>query len=204
MRTTIKDQRTITNFSQDVHLLTWLEGFLTDRKAQGLAQGTIGFYRLKLGNFADFCESQAISQLTHIDPNTLRHFLMILAENGHNPGGILAHCRAIRTFLNWWEDEIESEGWKNPIRKVKAPKLGIEPLEPANFNNIKAVLKTCEREKFAATRDKAIILALMDTGARAGELVAMSLEDLDITGAILIRQGKGKGASDRVSWEKEP
>ncbi len=192
MRTTPQDQRTITNFSQDSHLLTWLEAFLIDRKAQGLAQGTIGFYRLKLSHFADFCESQAITQISQIDPNTLRQFLMILAENGHNPGGIHAHYRTVRTFLNWWKDEIEPEGWKNPIRKVKAPKVGIEPLEPANFDNIKAMLKTCDLSSFTGSRGRAILLALMDTGARAGELVAMSLADLDITGAILIKQGKGK------------
>ena len=192
MTTKTIDQRTITNFSQDSHLLTWLEAFLIDRKAQGLAQGTIGFYRLKLSHFADFCESQAITQISQIDPNTLRKFLMILAENGHNPGGIHAHYRTVRTFLNWWEDEIEPEGWKNPIRKVKAPKVGVEPLEPANFDNIKAMLKTCERDTLTGTRDRAILLALMDTGARAGELVGMSLIDLDLTGAILIRQGKGK------------
>jgi len=146
----------------------------------------MGFYRLKLGNFTDYCESQAITQIHQIDPNTLRQFLMILAENGHNPGGIHAHYRAIRTFLNWWEDEVEPEGWKNPIRKVKAPKVGVEPLEPANFQNIKAMLNTCERDTLTGTRDRAILLALMDTDARAGELVAMRLEDLDITGAILI------------------
>lgn len=112
---------------------------------------------------------------------------MLLAENGHNPGGIHAHYRVIRTFFNWWEDEIEPENWRNPIHRVKAPKLRVEPLEPANFKNIKAMLKTCKRDIFAGTRDKAILLALLDTGTRAGELVAMNLEDLDITGAILIR-----------------
>lgn len=86
------------------------------------------------------------------------------------------------------------------IRKVKAPKVGIEPLEPANLSIIKAMEKICEKDTFTGTRDKAILLTLMDTGARAGELVAMSLNDLDITGAILIKQGKG----NRISREKEP
>jgi site-specific recombinase XerD len=31
----------------------------------------------------------------------------------------------------------------------------------------------------------------MDTGARAGELVGMNLEDVELNGAVLIRQGKG-------------
>jgi site-specific recombinase XerD len=191
MRTTNKNQRTITKFSQDAHLLTWLEAFLIDRKAQGLAQGTIGFYKLKLGNFADFCESQAITQISQIDPNTLRQFLMILAEEGHNPGGIHAFHRAIRTFLYWWEDEVEPIGWKNPIRKVKAPKIGINPLEPADTDDIKCMLTTCEGKTLTSNRDKAILLSLVDTGLRASELVSINLVDLEATGAIFIRHGKG-------------
>ncbi len=151
-----------------------------------------------------FCESKLISEITEITPTDLRQYLLYLGENGHNEGGRHACYRAVKTFLLWWEDEIKPEGWKNPIRKVKAPKAGIEPLEPANLNNIKDMLTTCERSTFTGTRDRAILLALMDTGARAGELVAMRLEDLDLTGAILIRQGKGKKPRTVFLGKKKP
>jgi hypothetical protein len=37
MAETTNNQWTITKFDQDTHLLTWIEAFLIDRKAQGLA-----------------------------------------------------------------------------------------------------------------------------------------------------------------------
>ena len=138
MSTTYQDQRIITEFSQGTHLLIWLEAFLIDRKAQGLSPRTVEFYHLKLLNFATYCETLAISYIDQVDPNTVRRFLLYLDETGHNPGGIHAHYRAIRAFLNWWEDEIEPDDWKNPIKKVKAPRLGVEPLQPASVGVIKA------------------------------------------------------------------
>jgi integrase/recombinase XerD len=99
MDTTTQDHRTITKFADETHLLTWLEAFLIDRKAQGLASRTVEFYQLKLQNFSSYCETLAISYIDQIDPNTLRRFLLHLEDTGHNPGGIHAHYRALRAFL---------------------------------------------------------------------------------------------------------
>lgn len=187
-----QDQRTIEIFAQETHLLTWVEAFLIDRKTQNLAPGTLTFYKQKLAAFCAFCDSQAISQIDQVEPNTVRQYLLFLEQTGHNPGGIHAHYRTLRTFLNWWADEVEPEGWKNPMLKVKAPKVAVEPLEPAGLEVISAMLQTCQRDKFTGARDYAALLALMDTGARASEFCAMDLGDFNsVTGAILVRAGKG-------------
>ncbi len=118
--------------------------------------------------------------------------MLMLEDNGHNPGGRHACYRAVKTFLYWWVDEVEPEGWKNPVQKVKLPRLNIEPLEPMGIDTIKFLLDTCKGGSFYDLRDKAIILVLMDTGARASELTAMSLDDVNISGSVLIRHGKGE------------
>jgi site-specific recombinase XerD len=191
MVSTKKDQWAITDFSQETHLLTWVEAFLMDRKSQGVAAGTLYFYQKKLALFTAFCESKLITEIIQITPNDLREYMQMLEDKGHNPGGRHACYRAVKTFLYWWADEVESEGWKNPIQKGKPPRLSIEPLDPVGMDTIKALLNTCKRSAFYDLRDKAIILALMDTGARASELIAMNLEDVEISGAVLIRKGKG-------------
>jgi integrase/recombinase XerD len=54
------------------------------------------------------------------------------------------------------------------------------------------MLDTCSGRSFADARDRAIILALMDTGARVSEFVALDVADVDrTTGAAIIRAGKG-------------
>ncbi len=41
------------------HLLTWVEGFLVDRKARGLTNNTLLYYTRKLKQFHQYAESQA-------------------------------------------------------------------------------------------------------------------------------------------------
>ncbi len=79
----------------------------------------------------------------------------------------------------------------NPIRKVKPPRVPVTHLEPVNIKHIKAMINTCD-ETFHGKRDKAILLSLLDTGARAKEFLSVDLDDLNYnTGEILIREGKG-------------
>lgn len=187
------DQGTISTLIHETHLLTWIEAFLIDRKAQNLAIGTLNFYRKKLRLFIEFCNSQAITHINQIDSNTIRYYLIWLESKGHNPGGCHAAYRTLKTFLRWWEQEVEPDNWNNPIKKVKAPKISIEPLEPVSPDIIKALLDTCPKKTFIGTRNKALILCLLDTGARASELLNINLLDINqITGEILIREGKGR------------
>jgi len=186
-------QGIIQKFALDTYLLTWIEAFLFDRKAQNLAKGTLDFYRRHLNLFITFCDSQVVTQIDQLDPNLIRQYMIWLEEKGHNPGGISAAYRSLRAFLYWWEDEVEPEGWKNPIRKVKAPKVALGPLEPVSIDTVKALCEACPKNTFTGIRDRAIFLSLLDTGARASEFLNMNLDDINpITGEILIREGKGR------------
>jgi len=188
-----KTQGTITVFQQSTHIETWVQAFLTDRKTQNLSKGTLRYYQKTLKVFCSWCEAQALTQFTQLTPDNLRTFLLWLEERGHNPGGIHAIYRAVRCFIRWWVEEVEPENFKDPTKKVKAPKVALEVLEPADRDVIDSLLSTCTRGELLGERDRAIFYALQDTGARASELLGMDLEDLDqVNGAVLIRYGKGK------------
>jgi site-specific recombinase XerD len=141
--------------------------------------------------FVEFCSSKLITQISEITTSNIREYMLQLEEAGHNDGGRHACYRALKTFLYWWEDEVEPVGWSNPIRKANPPKLSIEPLEPVKLADIKAMVSTCDKS-FTGRRDKAILLALLDTGVRAQELIKMKLEDLNqFTGEVLVHHAKG-------------
>jgi integrase/recombinase XerD len=193
MSKTITNQWSITKFEQETNLLIWMEAFLIDRKAQGMAPGTLYFYKQKLKLFQEYCQAQIITEIPQITPVLIRQYMLYLEETKHNEGGRHACFRAIKTFLRWYEQEVEPQGWTNPIKKVKAPKLSVEPLEPIETDHLRAMIATCEKNTFHGDRDKAILLALLDTGTRASEFVAMDLVDMDrTTRSILIRKGKGR------------
>ena len=186
-----QDQGTIILSQQD-YLAILIESFLIDRRSQGLSPETIDFYTKKLKYFLKYCEGQALTQLSQLTSDQIRRYVLELSET-HNPGGVHACFRPLRTLLYWVEDEeIMPQGWKNPIRRVKAPKLPTEPIEPIHIEDINSLLKTC-KSNYSGVRDKAMMLSLLDTGARAKELLNINLEDVELaTGSVLIRQGKGR------------
>ncbi len=169
-------------YLQEQELHQYLEAFLLDRRAQNFTPGTVKFYHEKLRFFVDRFNDVPITEIT---PTELRQFFLDMSIS-HNPGGVHCIYRTVKTFLRWYEMEFEPDGWRNPINKVKAPKLPLEPLEPVPLQNIGEMLK------YSKARDKAILLCLLDTGARAMEFLNMNLADVNqLAGEILIRQGKG-------------
>jgi site-specific recombinase XerD len=148
------------------------------------------FYREKLKVFLAFCDAQAVRQIQEVSPDTLRRFMLKMAET-HNPGGLHAFYRALRAFFRFVENEEVSPGWRSPTRKVKAPRVELEPLEGAPLADIAALLATCNRAEFTGARDTALLLALLDTGARVTEFLSIDLADVE-AGAILLRHTKGK------------
>jgi integrase/recombinase XerD len=174
-------------------IYTWMEAFIIDRKARGLAEGTLRFYKQKLKLFYDYCDAQLVSTINQITPTIIRQFLLYLEETDHNPGGRHAAYRALRAFLYWYEDEVEPDNWKNPIRKVKPPRVPVEILDPIPIVDIDKMIASCEKGTLLGERDTAILLCLLDTGVRASELLGMDIVDTNlILGDALIRQGKGR------------
>ena len=105
----------------------------------------------------EILDAREIKSVEQIDSKELRLFLIWLDENGHNQGGKHACYRAMKAFLRWWELELEPHNWTNPIRKVPAPKLRLEPLKPVSPSDFKALLDTC-KANLIGMRDKAILL----------------------------------------------
>lgn len=122
-----QDQGIIVLDQQD-YLAILIESFLIDRRSQGLSPEAIDFYTKKLKYFLKYCEGQALTQLSRLITDLIRRYILELSET-HNPGGVHACFRPLRSLLYWVEDEeIMPQGWKNPIRRVKAPKLPLNPL----------------------------------------------------------------------------
>lgn len=187
-----KTQRTILFFSQEHYLEISVSAFLRDRKASELSKRTIAFYKEKLDKFAKFCVSQGIRLVPQITAQTIREYMLYMSEVRHNnKGNIHGFYRSVRAFLYWYENEYEPENWSNPIRKVKAPRQSQEIIQPVSLETIISLLETCEIGSFIGDRDKAIILTLLDTGARASEFLDMNLDNIDESGAITILHGKG-------------
>ena len=172
-------------------IVDWAEAFIFDRMSRGLSKNTIPYYRRKLNNFVDFCQKNQVKNIEELTSPQIRDYLLTLEKGGHNRGGVFAYYKVLRAFLYWYADENELTGWSNPIRKIKIRIPNNSPLEPADINAIKEIIKTCQNN-FTGLRDKAMIYMLLDTGMRASELLSLNIENVNsITGVIQILHGKG-------------
>lgn len=172
-------------------LRQWVDGFLTTKRAQALSPRTVEFYREKISRFVNFAEQHYITTIEAIDPTLIREFLLLMENTGHNAGGVKSFYTCLRVFLRWYEAEAEPDGWRNPINKVKAPKVPEEILDPTAVADVWRMVETCGSDYYSL-RDKAILLTLLDTGIRAKELSDLQIDDLNpVMGALVVRKGKG-------------
>lgn len=171
----------------------WVGFYLTDRRASNLAQGSLRFYKQKLEVMEQFCRDNGVTNVEAITPDLLRRWLLDMEDKGHNPGGVHAGFRTARAFLRWYELEVDPRDWRNPIKRVKAPRMAQELLEPVELTDVEALIRVCDTTTFNGLRDRAMLICLLDTGCRASEFLAVDYADLNVdSGAIIVRQGKGR------------
>jgi integrase/recombinase XerD len=186
------DEQTILEISRGDPIITAIDSFLIDRQARELSRHTLKFYREFLRTFIEYCNANSLTLIQEITPDFLRRYFLAFGEK-HNPGGVHGAYRTLRAFFQWlMKEEVMAPDWKNPMLKVKAPKVILDPLEPISIQDVRALLNMCQRGDLIGERDRSLFLFLLDTGARAREACNMNLKDVDLnTGAVMIRYGKG-------------
>ncbi len=171
-----------------------VSAFLLDCRARNLATRTLAIYTRQLEGLLVWACGKATEAVT---PQDLRLYMLHLQQTGHNPGGQHQAFRVLRTFFRW----LVAEGLlaENPMQRLKPPRVREEPLPPVPLSDVAALLATCEGTGLLDLRDSALILMLLDTAARASELLSTSVEDADLDSAALVLR-MTKNRKQRVTF----
>ena len=97
--------------------------------------------------------------------------------------------RALQQWFKWMTDEEEIK--VNPMERMKAPIVPLQPPAVLEPDQIKALLAACQGNDFPARRDAAIVHLFLDTGARLTELTTVTLDDIDLSRRTVAVMGKG-------------
>jgi integrase/recombinase XerD len=127
-----------------------------------------------------------------IDRRQLREFIDELLTSGAKPATAVSRHLAVRRFSGWLTEEGEQDS--DPLLGLKSPKLDSPVIEPLTDDQLRAMLKACRGPDLRDKRDEAILRLMFTCGARAGEVVAMQVSDLNLRSVpptALIRRGKG-------------
>jgi integrase/recombinase XerD len=157
--------------------------FILSRQAMNCTPMTLSFYRHTAGAFLQWIESQAVTDHAEITARHVRAYLAGLIALGRKDTTLHAHARAIRTLLRFWH----AEGYIPSLVTFDMPRLEKKRLPVLTAHQLRQIVKACN------VRDKAIVLFMVDSGLRRGEVVRLNWADVDMqTGLVRVRQGKGK------------
>lgn len=100
-----------------------------------------------------------------------------------------------RSLQAWFKFLIsEEEIDRSPLATLKAPKPDDQPVPVLTPETIAAVLATCGKGRgrsFEDIRDEALIRFMAETGTRAGEVLGMTVEKVDLDTDLVLVKGKG-------------
>jgi site-specific recombinase XerD len=160
---------------QNMELTQALEEYLLAKEAEGLSKRTLVKYKQQVEMFATFVDGDRLADITAHD---IRLFLAELNNRKMRPSSRNTYYRSIHAFLCW---TIREYGYPfpNPMDWIDPPKVPTRLPPTLSDDAFLAILAACDGGR-QPLRDKAILILLLDTGVRAGELVNLKVSDLDL------------------------
>lgn len=138
--------------------------------------------------FLAWCEPHRHSPA--LDQPAVNAFTAALFEQGTEAATARARQRSLRRFSAWLAAEREIE--RDELPGLRAPKLDQKVTERLADAQLRAPVKAYAGRELREQRDEAIVRFMLETTARADELVAMKTADLDLAaGRATIRRRKG-------------
>jgi len=160
--------------------------FILSRQAIQCTPATLKNYQWTLGKFIAWLEAQGVTSPQEVNARLIRQYLAAYADK--SDWYMNGHARAIRTLMRFWH----REGYLPQPVAFDMPKVHQKRLPFLTAEQVKQVLSVC------TTRERAIILLLVDSGLRRQEVCNLNRSDIDLqTGSIRVRLGKGR--KDRIS-----
>lgn len=166
----------------------WLESM----QARGLSPKTLRNYRDTVGRFVNFLESLNLTTLDAVNPPHVRRWLLHRQAQGVSSYELYNAYRQPHTFWRWCMREGLTEN--DPFARVEKPKVPVKVKPVLTPDEVQALLRACEGTHWLRLRDRALILTALDTGARAHELLNLTVGDASRE-SILIT---GKGQKQRM------
>jgi len=158
--------------------MRYVQEFLTARKLDGLAPGTLDQYSMELKKFAAHLDKPTIDATT----TDIRSYLIQFNDKAQRT--VNRKISTLKAFYTWLVQEEYID--KNPMRKIKTPR---EPASlPRNLSHEDVELLRWHPK---SARNQAIMELLVSSGMRIGELVSLNRNDLSMANRQIRVTGKG-------------
>jgi integrase/recombinase XerC len=157
------------------------------------SEHTLRNYSIDLRQLAEFTTGELKTEtvlLSAFDKKLLRAFIYTQQANGTSRKSLVRRLSAMRSFFrhavkNKW---LET----SPMDSLESPKIEKKIPQTLKFEMVQQFFNQPDTTLFSGIRDRAIIELFYSSGLRVGELVALSLPDIDLQNLQMKLLGKGK------------
>lgn len=171
-----------------------VEGFLLHlRTERRLSPHTVAAYAVDLRRFADFLERTggcvtAFGRAAYLD------YLSFLRDSGVSARTAARHVSSLRSFFRYLAREGVVEA--TPLSDARAPRVGRPLPKYLTVSEVLALLDAPDQRTAEGLRDRAMLALLYACGLRAGEIVTLRLENVDMNAGFL--RVSGKRSKERI------
>jgi integrase/recombinase XerD len=169
--------------------------YVDDLRIRNYKAKTINGYEKNLHTFLAWAEGTQATTLSDFTAELVKTYIRYLqhkpkyAERGYTaekwrtarikPSAIRNYVRALKTFARW----LAEEGYTptNVLATVQVPKVDETPIEPFTDDELARIFAALDPSDAYDLRDYVLLQMLFDTGMRVGELVALTLDEVDFT-----------------------
>lgn len=176
------------DYLADSPIKVLVEWFLNEKEAQNLQPRTLDFYRLRLDYLI---ESVGDRRAAEVSPAHLKavisHLKTTRKWSVQNTNHFIQVIKTFFTYLETEEEVIES----NPARRIKKLRKPSTFPVPFTCEQVSTILSVIGQD-FNGIRDRVMVLVLLDSGVRVGELMGLGTGDIDVAGQQMRVFGKGR------------
>jgi integrase/recombinase XerD len=181
--------------------LDLLAAFLADQHLRRLAQGTILTGSARIKAYLSYCEKISLDPLRAGREDFLQ-YLRHRQDRGVKHGTLKGDFSALSSFYELLEEQNKS----NSAREIVAiRKRYLRQYKPdAEERQIISIEQAASMVAGTIdTRDRAILLLLLKTGIRRGELASLDLSDISLEGLSIRLKPTGKRSNRLVFFDEE-
>ncbi|MEU3282137.1 tyrosine-type recombinase/integrase [Streptomyces antibioticus] len=165
-----------------------LESWSLHLRAERKSAQTVKTYTDGVKRFIAWCDRT--ERAPDLNRTAVNAFVADLLDEGAEAATARSRQLSMRRFSAWLTEEGELD--TDPLLGLKPPRLDSKIVPELSDDQIKALIKACAGKDLWERRDEAIIRIMLETGARIGEVVAMTTDDIDlVAGVAVVRRGKG-------------
>ncbi len=159
--------------------------YLSDCEARNLAQGTIRSYGGVFRRLCKHCGQLPVERLT---VETLLAYRD--SRRALKPRTQRKELKCLRAFCAYCM--LRKQLAENPAKRLKPPQVEDVPTLPFEGAEVTRLLDACDRieDPFIRQRDRALVLVLLYSGLRVGDVATLERSRLESTGHLVLRTTK--------------